>query len=67
MMMAALMMAAAQNENLFNTGAHKARYEPQPQTRKDLPKFQVGDHIIHAHNEKEPSNMPRKEASINQE
>ena len=35
---AAMMLATVQNQEHFDTG-HKARYQPQPQTRKDLPKF----------------------------
>lgn len=46
---AAMMLATVQNQDHFDTG-HKARYQPQPQTRKDLPKFKVGDQIIHAKN-----------------
>lgn len=42
-----MMLAAAQNPDYFDTG-HKARYQPQPQTRKDLPRFKVGDQIIQA-------------------
>lgn len=44
---AAMLALTTQNQDLFDTG-HKARYQPQPQTRKDLPKFKVGDRIIYA-------------------
>lgn len=47
LIMSAMMLAAAQNPDHFDTG-HKARYQPQPQTRKDLPRFKIGDQIIHA-------------------
>lgn len=42
-----MLAATAQNQNLFDTG-NKARYQPQPQTRKDLPRFKVGNHTIYA-------------------
>lgn len=42
-----MMLATVQNRDLFDTG-NKARYQPQPQTRKDLPRFKVSDQIIHA-------------------
>lgn len=44
---AAMMLATVQNRDLFDTG-NKARYQPQPQTRKDLPKFKIGDQTIYA-------------------
>ena len=44
---AAMMLATVQNQEHFDMG-HKARYQPQPQTRKDLPRFKIGDQIIHA-------------------
>lgn len=46
-LIAAAMMLATQNQEHFDMG-HKARYQPQPQTRKDLPRFKIGDQIIHA-------------------
>ena len=46
-LIAAAMMLATQNQEHFDTG-HKAKYQPQPQTRKDLPRFKIGDQIIHA-------------------
>lgn len=47
LIMSAMMLAAAKNPDLFDTG-HKARYQPQPQTRKDLPRFKIGDQTIYA-------------------
>lgn len=44
---AAMMLATVQNRDLFDTG-NKARYQPQPKTRKDLPKFKIGDQTIYA-------------------
>ena len=47
LIMSAMMLAAAQNPDLLDIG-NKARYQPQPQTRKDLSRFKIGDQIIHA-------------------
>lgn len=44
---AAMMLATVQNQEHFDMG-HDARYSPNPQTREDLPKFKIGDQIIHA-------------------
>ena len=57
-----MMMASAQNKELFidDQTVHKAKYNPQPTKKVNLPRWQVGEHIIHARNLKEATKYAKK-------
>lgn len=50
-LLAGMMAMAAQGDRIFDTPKRQSRYIPTPPP-KDLPHWKVGEHIIHAKDEK---------------